>query len=157
MQMRVWRAGGHGLYAPDVVVTTDVQPERMTKAYHRRWYAGHGRFSALMRLEECIAPDGTLIPEPIEASRLFGVPGFVYVEMFSSVQRWVNAALHRDESGAFYHENRARHCWYYIRQRCQQDAAQRSHSYIAELSQFVTSVVRKRLSNARSRRSQASG
>lgn len=157
MQMRVWRAGGHGLYAPEVVVTTDVQPERITKAYHRRWYAGHGRFSALMRLEECISPDGTLSPEPMQASRLFGVPGFLYVEMFSSVQRWMNAALHRDESGAFHHENRARHCLYYIRQRYEEHAAQPSHSYIGEVSQFVKSVVRKRLLIARSRRSQASG
>ncbi len=156
VQMRVWRAGGQGLYAPDVVVATDVQPERMTKAYHRRWYAGHGRFSALMRLKECISPEGRLIPERTQASRLFGVPSFVYVELVSGVRRWMNAALHRDESSAFYHENRARHCLYYIRQRYREHAAQRSHSGIAELSQFIRSVVRKKL-NAHSARSQPSG
>lgn len=156
MQMRVWRAGGQGLYVPDVVVATDVQPERTTKAYHRRWYAGHGRFSAVMRLKECISPDGTLIPERTQPSRLFGVPSFVYVEWFSSVRRWMNAGLHRDESSAFYHENRARHCLYYIRQRYQDHAAKRSHSAVAELSQFVRTVVRKRL-GAPSARSQPSG
>jgi len=156
IQMRVWRAGGQGLYAPRLVVTTEVQPERTTKAYHRRWYAGHGRFSAVMRLKECTSPDGMLIPERTQASRLFGVPSFVYVEMFSSVQRWTKAALRRDESSAFYHENRARHCLYYIRQRYQEHAAQRSHSAVAELSQFARSVVRKRL-NAPSARSQPSG
>ena len=137
--------GSSGTVNANVVVATDVQPERTTKAYHRRWYAGHGRFSAVMRLKECISPDGTLIPERTQPSRLFGVPSFVYVEMFSSVRRWVNAALHRDESSAFYHENRARHCLYYIRQRYQDHAAQRSHSAVAELSSSST-VVRKRLS-----------
>jgi len=155
MQMRVWRAGGQGLYAPDVVVATDVPPERTTKAYHRRWYAGHGRFSALMHLKECISPDGTLIPERTAPSRLFGVPSFVYVEMVNSVERWANAALHRNESSAFYYENRARHCLYYIRQRYHEHAAQRSHSDIAEISRFVRLVVRKRL-NAPPPRSQPS-
>ena len=156
MQMRVWRAGGQGLYAPDVVVSSDVEPERATKAYHRSWYAGHGRFSAVMRLKECMTSDGRLVPERTQASRLFGVPSFVYVEMFNSVGRWLNAAVHRDESSAFYHENRARHCLYYIRQRYRQYAAERHHSGIAEVSQFARSVVRKRL-NAHSVETNASG
>jgi GT2 family glycosyltransferase len=145
LQMRVWRAGGHGVYAPDLLVTADIQPERTTKAYHRRWYAGHGRFSALMRLKECLSPEGTLVPERTQASRLFGVPSFVYVELFSSVRTWLSAALRRDESSAFYHENRARHCVCYIRQRYDEHAAQRSHSSLAELLQFLRSVIRKKL------------
>jgi len=156
VELRVWRAGGQGFYCPDVVVATDVQSERTTKAYHRRWYAGHGRYSALMRLKECMSPDGALIPERTQASRLFGVPSFVYVELFESVGRCLKAVLRRDESSAFYHENRARHCVNYIRQRYQDDAARRRHSVIAELSQFIKSVVRKRL-NAPSTRSQPSG
>jgi glycosyltransferase involved in cell wall biosynthesis len=148
MQMRVWRAGGQGLYAPDVVVTAEVQPERTTKAYHRKWYAGHGRFSALMGLKECTSPEGWLIPERTEASRLFGVPSFVYLDMLRSIRPWVRAALRREESSAFYHENRARHCLHYIRQRYRQHAAERKHSGLAELAQFVTTVVRKRLKRA---------
>jgi len=156
LELRVWRAGGQGWYCPDVVVVTDVQVERVTKAYHRRWYAGHGRYSALMRLKECMSPDGALIPERTQASRLFDVPSFVYVELFESVWRWVKASLRRDEASAFYHENRARHCQNYIRQRYRDDAARRHHSVIAELSQFIRSVVRKRL-NAPSTGSQPSG
>jgi len=153
MHMRVWRAGGQGLYAPDLVVTSDVQPERTTKAYHRRWYAGHGRFSALMRLKECISPDGTFVPERTQASRLFGVPSFVYVDLFRSARSWLKAALHHDESSAFYHENRVRHGLYYIRQRYSQHVAERNHSGITELSQFVRMVVRKKV-NAYAARSQ---
>jgi len=153
MHMRVWRAGGHGLYVPDIVVTADVQAERTTKAYHRRWYAGHGRRSALMRLKECISPDGTFVPERTQASRLFGVPSFVYVDLFRSARSWLKAALHHDESSAFYHENRVRHGLYYIRQRYSQHVAERNHSGITELSQFVRMVVRKKV-NAYAARSQ---
>ena len=103
-----------------------------------------------------MSADGTLVPERTEASRLFGVPSFVFLEMFNSVGRWVNAALRRDECSAFYHENRARHSLYYIRQRYGQHAAERGHSAVAELSQFVRSVVRKRFT-AHSARSQPLG
>jgi len=68
----------------------------------------------------------------------------------------MDAAARGNESSAFYHENRARHCLYYIRQRYRQHAAQRRHSGIAELSQFVRTVVRKKL-NAHAARSQPSG
>ena len=152
LEMRVWRAGGQGVYDPNVVVATEVEPGRMTKAYHRRWYAGHGRYSALVRLKECMSPDGTLVPERTLPSRLFGVPSFVYVEMFESVGRWMKAVLRRDESSAFYHENRARHCLYYIRQRYQDDAARRNHSALAECFQFIRSVARKRVNAVMSSR-----
>jgi len=154
--MRVWLAGRQGLYAPDITVVSDVQPERTTKAYHRRWHAGHGRFSALMRLKECTAPDGAIIPERTQASTLFGVPSYVYVETVSSVRQWIDAAIRGSESSAFYHENRARDCLNYVRHRYGEHAAQRRHSGIAELSQFVRTVVRKRL-NAHAARSQSSG
>jgi glycosyltransferase involved in cell wall biosynthesis len=145
MHLRVWNAGGKGLYAPNVVVTSDVEPDRVTKSYHRKWYAGHGRFSARMRLKEVMSPEGCLISERTQASRLFGVPSFVFVELFCSLGRWAQAALHRQESGAFYHENRARHCVYYIRQRYRQNAAERSHSSLAEVARFIRTVVRKKL------------
>lgn len=149
MQIRVWRAGGQGLYAPDVVVVADVQPERTTKAYHRKWYAGHARFCAMMGLRELTSPEGWLLPEPMAASRLFGVPGFVYRDVLRGIKLWMKAELRRQESSAFYHENRVRHCLHYIRQRYRQHAAERKHSGIAELAQFVRTVVRKRLKRAR--------
>jgi glycosyltransferase involved in cell wall biosynthesis len=156
MQVRVWRAGGQGLYAPDVVVVSDVDSERTTKAYHRKWYAGHARRSALMSLKERTSPEGWLILEQTRASKLFGVPGFVYVEMLRNIRRWMKAAMRREESSAFYHEICVRHTLYYIRHRYRQYAAERQHSGIAELVQFVRSVVRKRV-NAQRVRSQPQG
>jgi glycosyltransferase involved in cell wall biosynthesis len=146
MHLRVWNAGGKGLYAPDVVVTSDVEPDRVTKSYHRKWYAGHGGFSARMRLKEVMSsPEGCLIPECTEASRLFGVPGFVYVELFGSLARWAQAALRRQESGAFYHENRVRHGVYYICECYRQNRTESGHSTVAEVARFIRTVVRKRL------------
>ena len=145
MHLRVWNAGGKGLYAPEIVVTSDVEPDRVTKAYHRKWYAGHGRFSARMRLKEVMSPEGCLIPERTLATRLFGVPSFVFVELFCSLGRWAEAALRRQESSAFYHENRTRHCIYYIRQRYRQNAQERNHSTLSEIARFIRTVVRKKL------------
>jgi glucosyl-dolichyl phosphate glucuronosyltransferase len=145
MHLRVWNAGGKGLYAPAIVVMSDVEPDRVTKCYHRKWYAGHGRFSARMRLKEVMSPEGFLISERTQASRLFGVPSFVYVELFWSLARCAEATLRRQESGAFYHENRARHCVYYIRERYLQNAAERTHSTLAEMARFIRTVVGKKL------------
>ena len=145
MEMRVWRAGGHGVYIPGLVVLSDVEPARTTKAYHRKWYAGHGRFSALMRLEDCMSPEGCLVPELTHASKLFGVPSYVYGDLVVSLGRWTKAALHGDKSAAFYHENRSRHCSYYIRQRYSDYDATRKHSGLTELAQFAWTVGRKRL------------
>lgn len=145
MQMRVWRAGGQGLYAPDVVVISDVEPQRTTKAYHRKWYAGHGRFSALMGLKECFSREGRLLPEQTPAPRLFGVPGFVYREMLGNIGEWMKAVVRREEGRAFYHENRVRHSLCYIHWRYRQHAVERPHATITEVAQFVRTVARKRL------------
>ncbi len=50
--LRLWRAGFHCLYVPEAVVFADVQPERLTKRYHRRWHRRNGWWAARMRLEE---------------------------------------------------------------------------------------------------------
>ena len=143
LQIRLLDAGGSGLYAPDIVVMSEVQPERTTKRYHRHWYAGHGGFSSRMRLKERLSSNGLASPERTEAV-LFDVPGFVYRELCYSVGRWWRATVRGDVSKAFFHENRARHCVYYIRERYSQHASGRKHSVPAEIAQFVRTVVRKK-------------
>jgi glycosyltransferase involved in cell wall biosynthesis len=149
LQMRVWDAGRNGLYAPDIVVMSDVQPDRITKQYHRQWYAGHGRFSSRMRLKERMSDNGALGPERTEAPRLFDVPSFVYHDVCHNVGQWWRATARGNESSAFFHENRVRHSVYYIRERYGQHASGRKHSVAAEISQFVRKVVRKRLDRLR--------
>lgn len=95
---RFWDTGGVGLYVPGSVVTTPVQPERMTKAYHRRWHQGHGFFYALMRSEEMEA----------SRARLFDVPLHLYRQAGTDAGAWLKDSLRGDASHAFRHETRLR-------------------------------------------------
>ena len=52
MLLRLWRAGSRGLYLPELVVTAEIEPERMEKKYHRKWHTSHGRFYAALHSEE---------------------------------------------------------------------------------------------------------
>jgi glycosyltransferase involved in cell wall biosynthesis len=74
-QTRIWAVGLHGQYVPDVQVSTPVQPERLRKAYHRKWHFGHGIFRAILRDPE------------VEASswRILDTPGHVYRGMLKSL------------------------------------------------------------------------
>jgi glycosyltransferase involved in cell wall biosynthesis len=42
-ERRLYQAGHQGWYEPAAVVEAAVQPDRLTKAYHRRWHYDHGR------------------------------------------------------------------------------------------------------------------
>jgi glycosyltransferase involved in cell wall biosynthesis len=144
-QIRLWRAGRQGLYVPDIVVVADVQADRMTKAYHRKWHAGHGKSSAMMGLVEMIGPDGRLIKgEPPEAITLFGVPAPVYRELVVETRRWLVARARRRESSSFKHENQARQLVNYIRKRYEQHAAGRTRSSLAEVGAFARAMLRKK-------------
>lgn len=82
--LRLWQAGGRGLYLPSLVVECEVPASRLTWTYHRRWYRDHGRFCALMGAEhaEGIPPDAASMQR-----RLFGSPTAMYRECFSSAAR----------------------------------------------------------------------
>lgn len=114
--IRVWQAGGVGLYSPDVVITADVQTERMSKSYHRRWHAGHGRFTARMRLRELIDRKGHLIDQPIEASRFFGMPIFIFRDLPYFLKHYFLAIAQRRESDALKYETELRSTLNYLRQ-----------------------------------------
>lgn len=140
MLLRLWAAGRQALYVPSIVVTAAVQAERTTKAYHRRWHTGHGKYCSLMRYNE-IEPDGRQTSDVT----LFGTPAFLYRELISEGRRWLVAAVRRRESLSFQHENHLRYLTSYIHKRYEQNTAERKRSHLAELSTFVTSVLRKKI------------
>ena len=88
---RVLAAGGRAMYIPDIVATTEVAAERLTKSYHRRWHLGHGHYYALLRAPE------------IEASRLrvLGVPGHLYRQGLRDIAAWVSLSCSGDHDRAF--------------------------------------------------------
>jgi len=97
--LRLWRSGGQGLYAPTLVVTSDIAEDRFAKGYHRRWHRRHGRFSALMH------------DEGLEQTRFgswLGVPAWIYRELVEGAVRWLSCFLGGNPDRAFFHETRIR-------------------------------------------------
>lgn len=107
LQERYWKAGGQCWYDPSLVVHADIQPERLEKAYHRRWHYSHGRLHALMRDEE------------MERSgfRPLGVPGHVIRQFITESSVQVLSLLSGRSRAAFGHEVKSRFSAGFIRQR----------------------------------------
>lgn len=115
--LRVWRANGRGMYAPDVIVTHRIPANRMTKAYHRTWHTEEGRIRARLGYKELFDNQGRIVAQPRDGLRLFDTPAYVFRELLTECRRWlIAAALHR-ESMAFKHECQVRQLANYIRSR----------------------------------------
>jgi hypothetical protein len=96
--MRMCRSGKRGKYLPDLITWAWVDPERMTKEYHRRWHTGHGHFYAVMN-----------DPEWERSSfRFLGVPGHLYRETVRNAGRWLTNMLSGNGDAAFVSEVRVR-------------------------------------------------
>jgi glycosyltransferase involved in cell wall biosynthesis len=104
---RICRGGKRGLYLPDLITWGPVDPERMTKAYHRRWHTGHGHFYAVLEDPEW------------ERSRfqLAGVPSHLYKETAKHAITWCVNLLMGNTSAAFQRECRLRFFYGFFRER----------------------------------------
>ena len=136
IQLRMWRAGCHGLYAPDVLVTVDVPASRLTKQHFRQWFRRYGSVHARMRLLETIDRDGRLI-EPRTRGTLLGVPPFLCRRLAEAVVAWMVAVARFRPLDTFFHENRVRYLAHYIRTRVQKDRQTRKASMAGELARFL--------------------
>jgi glycosyltransferase involved in cell wall biosynthesis len=108
--VRLLRAGGAGLYVPEMIVDAFVGSDRMTKAYHRLWHTGHGHFYAVMNDPEW------------ERSRyrLFGVPGHLYRETAKNAFVWFIKVITGNADAAFAHECQLRFFLGFFRERRRQ-------------------------------------
>ena len=97
--LRMLRVGRRGVYDPRIVVHADVQEDRLTREYHRRWHAGHGHFHALLRSEHM---------EQTRLGTLRGVPAHLYRQALGDVIGLARAYARRAPDRAFYHEVRLR-------------------------------------------------
>ena len=106
--VRLYASGRRALYVPDLIVWSDISPNRLTRQYHRRWHEGHGRFHARMRLPE------------IERSRarIFDVPVHLFRAAVLDLAAWVSLSLARDRAGAFARETRLWFFTGFCRERC---------------------------------------
>jgi glycosyltransferase involved in cell wall biosynthesis len=105
LQERYWRAGGLCWFDPRIVVEAEIQPERLTKSYHRQWHFSHGQLHAALRDPE------------FEQSgfRMLDVPGHVWRRLGTSLLL-TGLSLFRRQ-GAFDHEIEARFFAGFIRAR----------------------------------------
>ena len=92
--LRICRGGKRGLYVPELITWGSVDPERLTKAYHRRWHTGHGHFYAVMNDPEWERSSYTML----------GVPGHLYRETARNALRWCANILKRNSGAAFRNE-----------------------------------------------------
>jgi GT2 family glycosyltransferase len=142
MQLRIWQAGMRGLYAPRVVATADVTPDRLEKAYHRRWHRGHGEHCARMRLREFVPADLGPLSAPSDIVTLFGAPAFVYSELISTAFLWVRATWRREDP--LFYANQFRHLCGYLRTSYAMFAAARRRGALAEGGAFLRAYARKK-------------
>jgi glycosyltransferase involved in cell wall biosynthesis len=115
--LRVWRANGRGMYAPDVVVTHRIPANRMTKAYHRTWHTQEGEIRARLGYKETFDKEGRVITPPREGRRLLDTPAYVFRELLVECRRWLVAAALNRQGLAFKHECQVRQLVNYIRTR----------------------------------------
>jgi hypothetical protein len=111
--LRFWLAGMRALYVPDMLVSAAVQPERLTKTYHRQWHTNIGRCNARMAFEEMVDPIAGLRPPPA-LTRICGVPVFAIRQAAVELCRWVAHRMAGSEARAFLHETTLRRLIGYI-------------------------------------------
>jgi hypothetical protein len=143
--IRLFRSRGQALYVPTILVTADVQPERLRKKYHRRWAFKAGRAQALLRFLEIFNREGRLTEPSAVADTLFGVPASAYRALLSESAGWLGAKVRRRESVAMTHENRLHYLAGYISRRYEQTRGERSRWRIAEVWMFATSVLKRKV------------
>ncbi len=115
LQIRLLNAGRRGLYAPDVEIRAEVQAERLSPRYHRRWWFDSGRARARLTPPGCLF-DGacTIAPEPPHARHLLGAPLFMYRDLVAGAARALAARARGDLVRAYSWEFAARRSLGYI-------------------------------------------
>lgn len=141
--LRIWRSGERVLYAPGLMAFARVDPDRMTRRYHRRWHAQHGYFAAAMQLEEAIDERGQLRTAREHTARLFGVPGYVYTDAVRQAGRWLCCTIRRRPARAAHHEHRLRYLLAYVRRSIRLSRGDRSPLPL-DAAEFAAAHLRRR-------------
>ena len=144
-ELRLLKAGGDGLYTPELVVTADVQNERLDKAYHREWWSGHGKKVAWFRAYEVWEMDGDSGDRERTAVRLLGAPSYLYKQAVKNLFGWANAWIRRRESDAFYFESQTRDLLSYVRETYKLSSRDAGYSRLAEIALFAPRLVQKKI------------
>lgn len=143
--LRLWFEGACGMYVPNVVVNAEVQPERLKRAYHRKWNTTTGRFNSAMRLNEVMGAGGGIVGEASDAVTLFGVPGFIYRSLLSGVFGLITSTLLGQHAASLRRRNELYYLMGYIQKRYQQNSRLQNRSGISEVGSFLKNLMSKKL------------
>lgn len=125
---RLYRNGYTGLYLPSLIIHHKVAPHRTTKAYHRRWHIGHGRFYAVMRADDV----------EVGSHRLFDVPAHLYRQAAHDALRWLSCLVGGRSDDAFWYETRVRFFFGFLRER-RSEFARGGGRMLQDIAAFVRS------------------
>jgi glycosyltransferase involved in cell wall biosynthesis len=84
LYLRLLDSGAVGWYLPDLMVFHHVQPERLTKTYHRQWCFWHGVSKAMLHVRR-----------PPRVRELGGVPRYMYGNVLRAVGKVARTAIRR--------------------------------------------------------------
>ena len=133
-EMRLWRAGRRGLYVPTMVVHAVVQPERLSRAYHRRWHSDHGwAVERIARPGEHFAHGDMVAPLPAGSATLLGAPIALYRDLLSAAGRSLLQRARLDGDAAFDASNDLREALGRIRSRLESAGEEGPRSLAREL------------------------
>jgi glucosyl-dolichyl phosphate glucuronosyltransferase len=116
LMIRFWLSGARALYVPEMVAYAAVQPERLSKSYHRQWHFNVGRSNARMAFEERTTSRGGLRARLPGVQRVLGVPVFAIRQLGAQCALWMLHWACRRRAEAFWHEVQARAILGYMRE-----------------------------------------
>jgi glucosyl-dolichyl phosphate glucuronosyltransferase len=87
MYQRLLRAGGRGLYLPELIIYHYIPPQRLTKRYFRQWCFWRGVSVGFLSRESKSIPQ---VKQQVK--HLGGVPRYLYGEALRGIRRSVKAA-----------------------------------------------------------------
>jgi glycosyltransferase involved in cell wall biosynthesis len=90
--MRAGAAGARGLYVPDLEVFHHVPPERMTRAYFRRWWYWRGVSRARLDRIHPVTDTGV---DLAGVPRVLNVPRFMYRGVLRDAAGWIRSLFGR--------------------------------------------------------------
>jgi glycosyltransferase involved in cell wall biosynthesis len=144
LMLRFYQSEGQGLYEPKLAVIAPVDLERMTKTYHRKWHAGHGRYYALLRHEDFER----------SSARLFDVPSHKYRQAAIDAFYLAKYSLQRRKAKAFWHETQL--CFFkglFRERRKEFLKSSKRRTAIGEIISFIGSLANKKSKSSKSEQS----
>lgn len=136
--VRLWQKGRIGLYEPRMVAFTEVQADRLTKSYHRKWNFRTGKFNSMSGLDDQMGPDGKLRRVNAQKNfRLMGVPAHIYRRLLRETALRIRGAISDPEHIALQHENHICYLLGYISQRYRDNLGALARSVTKGARRFV--------------------